>query len=94
MTTSDSRSSGPAEPNPIFRPLSRWSDPIRSLGENLDPFEVDEDEAADTEPVMDEDATVRPAPPRSDEFICSVCHMVYHRSHLANASEGVCADCD
>jgi len=42
-----------------------------------------------------EDLTVRVVPKQADEFTCSVCFLVHHRSRLAEESGGryICRDC-
>jgi hypothetical protein len=42
-----------------------------------------------------EELSVTVIPPRSDEFTCSSCFLVQHRSRLRKSSSGlpVCADC-
>lgn len=64
--------------------------------------EVDEDENAAAEdfelPGADlsgEELSVQVIPAQDDEFTCSVCFLVQHRSRLAGAVDGqpVCLDC-
>ncbi|KUI27549.1 dUTPase [Mycobacterium sp. IS-1742] len=42
-----------------------------------------------------EELTVRVIPKQADEFTCSSCFLVFHRSRLARDSNGtmICADC-
>ncbi len=42
-----------------------------------------------------EDLSVKVIPARADEFTCSSCHLVQHRSRLrsAGAERPICADC-
>lgn len=42
-----------------------------------------------------EELTVKVVPKQADEFTCTVCFLVQHRSRLARGSAGqeVCADC-
>jgi hypothetical protein len=42
-----------------------------------------------------EELLVRVVPKRADEFTCTSCFLVYHRSRLASATNGamLCADC-
>ena len=63
---------------------------------------VDEDEVEAAEsfelPGADlshEELTVRVLPRQADEFTCSVCFLVHHRSQLATTTNGrlVCRDC-
>jgi len=45
--------------------------------------------------LSDESLTVRVMPKQEDEFTCSVCFLVHHRSQLAKEVDGlpVCAEC-
>jgi hypothetical protein len=73
---------------------------LRELASNLpskttavsdeDPSEVIFFEAPDTD-LSGEELTVAVIPQRSDEFTCSSCFLVQHRSRMRSA--GVCADC-
>lgn len=60
--------------------------------EELDLVESYELPGAD---LSDEEFMVRVVPKRADEFTCSVCFLVHHRSRLARGNNGssVCADC-
>ena len=40
-----------------------------------------------------EEFTVRVIPKQSDEFTCTSCFLVYHRSRLADAQLLICRDC-
>lgn len=42
-----------------------------------------------------EDLMVRVVPKQPDEFTCSTCFLVHHRSRLARANNGqsICSDC-
>ncbi|MFP3712588.1 DUF4193 domain-containing protein [Puerhibacterium sp. TATVAM-FAB25] len=62
--------------------------------------DVDENEAAESfelpgADLSGEELTVRVIPPQSDEFTCTSCFLVHHRSQLAEARSGqpVCTDC-
>jgi hypothetical protein len=62
--------------------------------------DVDEAEAAETfelpgADLSNEELSVRVLPRQADEFTCSVCFLVHHRSQLASTSNGrlVCRDC-
>ncbi|MBS4726971.1 DUF4193 domain-containing protein [Mycobacterium sp. SM1] len=57
--------------------------------ESVEPFEPP---GAD---LSGEELAVRVIPKRPDEFTCSNCFLVYHRSRLARETNGVtiCADC-
>lgn len=45
------------------------------------------------EEVTDETLTVKVEPPRSNEFTCSKCHLVKHRSQLKDKAKMLCRDC-
>ncbi|MGH3327392.1 MAG: DUF4193 domain-containing protein [Streptomycetales bacterium] len=60
------------------------------------------DDEADAEPLelpgadlSNEELSVRVLPPQADEFTCSRCFLVHHRSQLAVESRGqpLCRDC-
>ena len=40
-----------------------------------------------------EEFTVRVIPKQSDEFTCTSCFLVHHRSRLAPGGETICRDC-
>ncbi|MGV9861777.1 DUF4193 domain-containing protein [Rhodococcus koreensis] len=40
-----------------------------------------------------EEFTVRVIPKQSDEFTCTSCFLVHHRSRLADAQQLICRDC-
>ncbi len=50
---------------------------------------------ADLSALSGEDLTVRVVPKQADEFTCSKCFLVHHRSRLAEDNGGVfvCRDC-
>lgn len=50
---------------------------------------------ADLSSLSDEELTVRVLPKQSDEFTCSTCFLVHHRSRLARERRGqlTCRDC-
>jgi hypothetical protein len=63
--------------------------------------DVDEAEAAENlelpgADLSDESLTVQVVPKRTDEFTCSKCFLVHHRSRLAREKNGqmICRDCD
>lgn len=45
------------------------------------------------EEITDEALTVKVEPPRSNEFTCSKCHLVKHRSQLKDRAKMLCRDC-
>jgi hypothetical protein len=62
--------------------------------------DVDESETAESfelpgADLSGEDLTVRVVPKQADEFTCSKCFLVHHRSRLAEESSGqyICRDC-
>lgn len=62
--------------------------------------DVDEDETGDAFELPDVDLTgeelvVRVIPKQADEFTCTSCFLVHHRSRLADAGNGrlLCTDC-
>ena len=50
---------------------------------------------ADLSSLSGEDLTVRVVPKQADEFTCSKCFLVHHRSRLAEEQHGqpICRDC-
>ncbi|MFE5700532.1 DUF4193 domain-containing protein [Rhodococcus koreensis] len=40
-----------------------------------------------------EEFTVRVIPKQSDEFTCTSCFLVHHRSRLADTAQQLCRDC-
>lgn len=50
---------------------------------------------ADLSGLSSEELTVKVVPKQSDEFTCSVCFLVHHRSRLSEERKGqlVCRDC-
>lgn len=50
---------------------------------------------ADLSSLSGEELTVRVLPKQEDEFTCSVCFLVHHRSRLARERNGqyICRDC-
>jgi hypothetical protein len=68
-----------------------------------DAAEIDDDENAIAEDyelpgadLSNEDSSVTVIPTQSDEFICSVCFLVKHRSqldHMTKDGQAVCKEC-
>ena len=61
-------------------------------------IDVDEADAVDSyelpgADLSDEELTVRVIPKQADEFTCSSCFLVHHRSRLADARRTICTDC-
>ncbi|AWK76391.1 dUTPase (plasmid) [Rhodococcus oxybenzonivorans] len=40
-----------------------------------------------------EELTVRVIPKQADEFTCTSCFLVHHRSRIADAAQLICRDC-
>jgi hypothetical protein len=78
------------EPNVATLTAARL-DSGAQLGDDADPL----DSAFDL-PESDlsgEELTVRLLPRQADEFTCTTCYLVHHRSQLASGSDMVCTDC-
>nr|BFE56816.1 DUF4193 domain-containing protein [Dactylosporangium thailandense] len=70
----------------------------RSNGQSAS-VDVDENEAGFELPgadLTDEELTVPVVPMRGDEFRCSSCFLVHHRSQLSREKNGapICTECD
>ncbi|REF38158.1 DUF4193 domain-containing protein [Thermasporomyces composti] len=72
----------------------------RRLDKNSGKVDVDEAEVAETfelpgADLSNEELSVRVLPRQADEFTCSSCFLVHHRSQLAFEKGGqpVCRDC-
>ncbi|ONH30940.1 DUF4193 family protein [Pseudofrankia asymbiotica] len=61
------------------------------LGDDVDALETELD-LPDAE-VRDEDLALRVLPRQADEFTCTSCFLIHHRSQLADARRTVCSDC-
>jgi hypothetical protein len=61
------------------------------LGDDVDALEAELD-LPDTD-VRDEELSLRVLPRQADEFTCTRCFLVHHRSQLADAKRTVCTDC-
>jgi hypothetical protein len=57
--------------------------------------EVDENDVSDSADLSDESLTVRVLPKQADEFTCSKCFLVMHRSRIAKETKGkaTCIEC-
>ena len=70
---------------------ARRAEAAADLGDDVDPFEAELDlPGAD---LSDEELTVRVLPRQADEFTCTSCYLVHHRSQLADPAKVVCRDC-
>lgn len=49
--------------------------------------------ALSPEEITDDSLAVKVEPPRSNEFTCSKCHLVKHRSQLKDKAKMLCRDC-
>jgi hypothetical protein len=72
----------------------------RRMDKNSGKVDVDEAEVAETfelpgADLSNEELSVRVLPRQADEFTCSRCFLVHHRSQLAAEKNGqlVCMDC-
>jgi len=64
---------------------------MADLGDDTDPLEAEFDlPGAD---LSGEDLVIRVLPAQVDEFTCTSCYLVQHRSHLADQGRGVCREC-
>jgi HSP20 family molecular chaperone IbpA len=70
---------------------ARRAEAAADLGDDADPFEVELDlPGAD---LSAEELTVRVLPRQADEFTCTSCYLVHHRSQLADQRSMICSDC-
>ncbi len=70
---------------------ARRVDSGADLGDDVDPFEAELDlPGAD---LGDEELVVRVVPKQADEFTCTRCFLIHHRSQLADPAQRICADC-
>ena len=72
----------------------RRSDPAAALSDLDEPDVVESYELPGAD-LSDEELTVRVVPKQADEFTCSSCFLVHHRSRLARGRNGesICTDC-
>ena len=61
------------------------------LGEDLDPLELEL--VTSSADIFTDDSTVQVLPPAPDEFACSRCHLIRHRSQLGDDAARICTDC-
>ena len=61
------------------------------LGDDMDALEAELD-LPDAD-VRDEELALRVLPRQADEFTCTSCFLVHHRSQLADVRRTVCTDC-
>ncbi len=79
---------------PIDELAVRRNDPSTAVLDVEDVDAVDSYELPGAD-LFDEELMVRVVPKRPDEFTCSSCFLVHHRSRLAYGNNGtsVCTDC-
>jgi Domain of unknown function (DUF4193) len=72
----------------------------RRMDKSSTAIDVDPDEAAEAlelpgADLSNEDLSIRVIPRQADEFTCSSCFLVHHRSQLAETRDGrlVCREC-
>ena len=70
---------------------ARRAETTADLGDDTDPLEAEFD-LPGTDP-SGEDLLIRVLPPQVDEFTCTSCFLVQHRSQLADQGRGVCREC-
>lgn len=81
--------------NPL-EAVQSWRGPALADDACADKDESGEDSRTPLDDFNNEELVVRIIPPRKDEFMCSLCFLVHHRSRLVYEREGVfiCAECD
>lgn len=70
---------------------ARRVDSGADLGDDLDPLDVQFDSSAAD--LSDDEAGVRVVPRQDDEFVCTRCYLIHHRSQLADTTRQICRDC-
>ena len=70
----------------------------RRVDKSASTVDVDEAEQAESfelpgADLSGEEYSVRVVPKQADEFTCSRCFLVHHRSQLADAKKLICFDC-
>jgi len=70
---------------------ARRADAAADLGDDVDPFETELGlPGAD---LSGEELNVRVLPRQADEFTCTSCYLVHHRSQLVDERRMICRDC-
>lgn len=59
------------------------------LGEDLDPLEL----VRPGDDIFADDSAIQILPPFPNEFTCGRCHLIRHRSQLADDAARICTDC-
>ena len=70
---------------------ARRAETTADLGDDTDPLEAEFDLPGAE--LSGEDLTIRVLPAQVDEFTCTSCYLVQHRSQLADQGRGVCLEC-
>jgi len=70
---------------------ARRADSAADLGDDADPFEAELDLPGGD--LGDEELSIRVVPKQADEFTCTRCFLVHHRSQLADEKRVICSDC-
>lgn len=72
----------------------RRNDPAAAVADIDEPDVVESYELPGAD-LSDEELVVRVVPKQADEFTCSSCFLVHHRSRLARGrnDESICTDC-
>lgn len=70
---------------------ARRAEAAADLGDDVDPFEAELDVPGGD--LSGEEFNVRVLPRQADEFTCSSCYLVHHRSQLADERRMICSDC-
>jgi hypothetical protein len=70
---------------------ARRAEAAADLGDDVDPFEAELDIPGGD--LAGEEFNVRVLPRQADEFTCSSCYLVHHRSQLADERRMICSDC-
>jgi len=70
---------------------ARRAETTADLGDDPDPLEAEFDLPGAN--LSGEDLTIRVLPAQVDEFTCTSCYLVQHRSQLSDQGRGVCLEC-
>ncbi|MFF4362905.1 DUF4193 domain-containing protein [Streptomyces sp. NPDC001351] len=76
--------------------LNARSTPTSAPAIDIDEFEAAEGLELPGADLSSEQLAIPVLPPLDDEFVCTACFLVYHRSQLAsgNSTLRICRDCD
>jgi len=85
--------------NPIQQPEPPSVESLRagraqaaaSLGDDVDPLEAELELPGAS--LDDEELAVAVVPKQADEFTCTGCFLVHHRSQLADPAKRLCREC-